>query len=1053
MYISDTAISKPVLTVVAMLMFVVFGIVALTQLDTDEYPEIDAPVVVVAVPYPGASPDIVEREVVDPIEEAISGISGIDRMRSSSLDSYANIIVEFDFSKDPKVATQEIRDKISSIRNDLPLEMEEPILTQFDPADRPIVSLTLSSPGLTGAELTRMADPDITRRLRGISGVATVNLVGAIERELVVEIRPRDLEATGVSVGQLVQALQTQNLASPVGRLEGALEERTIRLKGRLESPADFKQLVVSQTGGRVVRLGDLADVKDSTEEPRSYAAYNDEEAVGFDILKSTGFSTTAVANEVRAKVHEIQRELPAGVTLRVAQDGGERVDASVTGVQEALIEGAALTVAVVFLFLNSWRSTVITGLALPVSVLASFVAVWAFGFTLNTMSLLGLSLAIGILIDDAIVVRENIVRHVEMGKSHLKAAHEGTNEIGLAVTATTLSIVVVFIPIAFLGGMAGQWFKPFGLTIACSVLVSLFVSFSLDPMLSAYWPDKHGPLHTRWFISRWLGYFNLWFDRQAERYKSVIAWALDHRYSMIALALASFIGALALPATGVIPAALVPIQDNSMFSIDLDVPPGSNLEYAKAKGQEVARIARKRPEVAYTYIAMGREGDVVDEGSVFVKLLPKAERSRIQADIEADIRSEIVRISGVLSSISGGWNPGEKAIQIQLKGQEAGELTRLAQQVANEMRQVPGAVDVDLSTKGQKPELEVQVDRGLAGSLGITVGQVAQALRPAFAGIDVGDWVDPSGETRDVTIRLAPESRTVVADLESMPLLVSGPEGTTKTIPLGQVARITPGLGPARIDHLDRDRVINVEANTEGAALSEVVGGAMARIEKNVKFPAGYGLSQGGQTEEQQEIFTQMFLAIGVAVMLMYFVLVVQFGSFLEPFSILLSLPLSLIGVMLALYFTGFPLEIMSMIGVVLLVGIVAKNAILLIDFAKWSEEAGMERREALIQAGRVRLRPILMTTFALVAGMIPVAMGSGEGGDFRAPLGIAVIGGVITSTLLTLLVIPTVYETLADTRDWIIARFKGERRHHKQTHEPGAPLVAPDRARLTDA
>src|SRR5689334_3178665 len=1053
MYISDTAITKPVLTVVAMLMFVVFGIVALTQLDTDEYPEIDAPVVVVAVPYPGASPDIVEREVIDPIEEAISGISGIDRMKSSSLDSYATIQVEFDYSKDPKVATQEIRDKISSIRNDLPQEMEEPILTQFDPADRPIVSLTLSSPGLSGAELTRMADPDITRRLRGISGVAAVNLVGKIERELVVEIRPRDLQATGVSVGQVVQALQSQNLAVPVGRLAGTLEERTIRLKGRLDSPLDFKQLVVSQSGGRVVRLGDLADVKDSTEEPRSYAAYNDEEAVGFDILKSTGFSTTKVANEVRAKVQEIQRTLPAGVTLRVAQDGGERVDASVKGVEEALIEGAALTVAVVFLFLNSWRSTVITGLALPVSVLASFVAVWAFGFTLNTMSLLGLSLAIGILIDDAIVVRENIVRHVEMGKDHLKAAHEGTSEIGLAVTATTLSIVVVFIPIAFLGGMAGQWFKPFGLTIASSVLVSLFVSFSLDPMLSAYWPDKHGPLHTRWLLSRWLGYFNLWFDRQAERYKSVIAWALDHRFAMIGLAIASFVGALALPATGVIPAALVPIQDNSMFSIDLDVPPGSNLEYAKAKGQEVARIARKRPEVAYTYIAMGRDGDVVDEGSVFVKLLPKAQRSRIQSDIEADIRGEISKISGVMASISGGWNPGEKAIQIQIKGQQAGELTRLAQQVANEMRQVPGAVDVDLSTKGQKPELEVQVDRGLAGSLGLTVGQVAQALRPAFAGLDVGDWVDPSGETRDVWIRMAPESRTIVADLESMPLLVPGPDGTTKSIPLGQVAHIAQGLGPARIDHLDRDRVISVEANTEGRALSEVVNGAMERINQNVKFPAGYGLSQGGQTKDQQEIFGQMLLAIGVAVMLMYFVLVVQFGSFLEPFSILLSLPLSLIGVMLALYFTGFPLEIMSMIGVVLLVGIVAKNAILLIDFAKWSEEAGMERREALIMAGRVRLRPILMTTFALVAGMVPVALGSGEGGDFRAPLGISVIGGVITSTLLTLLVIPTVYESLADTRDWIIARLKGEKRHHKKAHEPGAPLVAPDRARLTDA
>src|SRR6187401_1484791 len=801
MFISDTAIKRPVLTIVAMLLFVVFGLVALFQLDTDEYPEIDAPIVVIAIPYPGASPDVVEREVIEPIEEVISGISGIDRMTSNSLDSFGNIIVEFEFEKDPQQAMQDVRDEISSIRNDLPSEMEEPILTRFDPNDQPIVSLTLSSPALAGAELTRMVDPDITRRLRGIAGVAQVDLVGGIERQQVVEIQPKSLQSAGVGVAQVVGALQAQNLASPVGRLEGEMSERTIRLKGRLERPSDFAQLVVSESNGRIVRLGDVAQVRDGTEESRSTALYNDEEAVGIDIVKSRGFSTTAVAEHVRREVAEIQQTLPAGVTLRVARDAGVRVEASVESVQEALLEGAGLTVAVVFLFLNSWRSTVITGLALPVSVLAWFVAVWAFGFTLKTMSLLGLSLAIGILIDDAIVVRENIVRHVDMGKDHLTAAHEGTNEIGLAVTATTLSIVVVFIPIAFLGGMAGQWFKPFGLTIACSVLVSLFVSFSLDPMLSAYWPDTHGPLHTRWFISRWLGYFNLWFDRQAERYKSVIAWALDHRYSMITLAVASFIGALALPAMGIIPAALVPIQDNSMFSIDLDVPPGSNLEYAKAKAQEVARIARKRPEVAYTYISMGREGDVVDEGSVFVKLVPKAERSRIQADIEADIRSEIVKISGLMSAIDGGWNPGEKAIQIQLKGQQAGELTRLAQQVAAEMRQVPGAVDVDLSTKGQKPALEVQLDRSLAGSLGITVGQVAQALRPAFAGIDVGDWVDPSGETRDVTVRLAPQSRTVVADLEALPLVVNSAEGP-RTIPLGQIARVTPLIVQARSDH-----------------------------------------------------------------------------------------------------------------------------------------------------------------------------------------------------------------------------------------------------------
>jgi HAE1 family hydrophobic/amphiphilic exporter-1 len=1025
MFISDLAIKRPVLTIVAMLALSVFGIVSLAQLDTDEYPEIDAPIVVVAIPYPGASPDVVEREVIDPIEEVITGISGVDRMRSSSLDSFGNIIVEFVFGKDPQQASQEIRDEISSIRDDLPVEMKEPILTRFDPNDRPIVSLTLSSPALSGAELTRMLDPDITRVLRAVPGVAQVDLVGGIERELVIEIRPHALQASGVSVAELVMAVQSQNLASPVGRLEGDLEERTIRLRGRLASPSDFAQLVVAESRGRIIRLGDVAQIRDGTEEPRSTALYNGEDAVGVNILKSRGYSTTAVAAQIREKVAEIQQTLPAGVTLRVVADSGERVSASVRSVGEALVEGAALTVAVVFLFLNSWRSTVITGLALPVSVLASFVAVWAFGFTLNTMSLLGLSLAIGILIDDAIVVRENVVRHVEMGRDHYRAAFEGTNEIGMAVTATTLSIVVVFVPIAFLGGIAGQWFKPFALTIVCSVLVSLFVSFSLDPMLSAYWPDPHVPMERRPLISRLLGRFNHWFDRRAESYKRVIGWALDHRVAMAGLAVASFVGALALPMVGLIGAGFTPEVDQSEFAVLLETPAGSNLAYTRARAEAVARAARQQPEVRHTYVTVGGEGEAVDEGSVFVKLIPKAERTRSQAEIVAAIRKDLAGIAGISTSFGTGFNQGEKQIQLQVQGPDAGVLARLADAVVVEVQQVPGAVDVGLSTKGQKPELDVTVDRGLAGSLGVTVGQVAQALRPAFAGIDVGDWIDPSGETRDVTVRLAPESRSVVADLEALPVTVTGPDDAPRSVPLGQVARIAPSIGPARIDHLDRERVITVEANTQGRPLSDVVRDIMNRVPAGVKFPAGYSLRQGGETEDQTEIFTQMLVAIGVAVMLMYFVLVVQFGSFLEPFAILLSLPLSLIGVMLALLITGETLNIMSMIGVVLLMGIVAKNAILLIDFAKWSEEAGLDRREALIQAGRVRLRPILMTTFALIAGMVPVALGAGEGGDFRAPLGIAVIGGVLTSTVLTLLVIPTVYETLADARDWLASRL----------------------------
>jgi HAE1 family hydrophobic/amphiphilic exporter-1 len=1024
MWISDTAIKRPVITLVTMLALVVFGLAALTRLDLDEFPEISPPVVVVAVPYPGASPDIVEREVIDPIEEVISGISGLDRMQSNSLDGFGTIIAEFIFAKDTQEALQEIRDEISGIRNQLPPEIEEPILTRFSPVDQPIVSLTLSSPGLSGPELTQLADPGVTRQLRGIPGVASVDVVGGVERELTVELRPRDLEALAVSIGDVVQALQAQNLAAPVGRLSGELDERTIRLLGRLETPADFARLVVLEADGRVVRLGDVADVRDGTEEPRSAALFNGEPAVGINILKSSGFSTSAVAEGIRAEVEAIQETLPPGVTLQIVRDTGVAVDDSVANVRDALLEGAALTVFVVFLFLNSWRSTVITGLALPVSVLASFISVWAFGFTLNTMSLMGLSLAIGILIDDAIVVRENIVRHVEMGDTHYRASFTGTDEIGLAVTATTMSIIVVFIPIAFMGGLFGQFFMPFALTIAASVLVSLFVSFSLDPMLSAYWPDPDVPMERRAWISRLLGRFNRWFDRQADNYTSVIGWALRHRLAMVFLAVLTFGGALALPVLGVIGSAFTPDADGAEFFVQLETPPGSNVEYTRRQAIEVGRVAQQHSEVLYTFATIGGQGGAVDEGQVYVKLSRRSQRDRHQSEIVAEVRRELGRLNGVTASIPTGFNGGQKAIQLQLQGPDADTLAGLADQIAAEVRQVPGAVDVGLSTRGQKPELNVELDRGLAGSLGVTVGQVAQALRPAFAGIDVGDWVDPSGETRDVTVRLRPESRTRVQDLEALPLVLggNGPDGPV-TVPLGQVARLVPSVGPAQIDHLDSARVVTIEANTEGLALSEVVGAIMARVGQTVTLPPGYTLQQGGETEQQAEIFGQTALALGIALLLMYFVLVVQFGSFAEPLPILFSLPLSLIGVMLALLVTGNTLNIMSMMGVMLLMGIVAKNAILLIDFAKVSQARGLSRRDAIIQAGRVRLRPILMTSFALIAGMVPVSLGIGDGADFRAPLGIAVIGGVITSTVLTLLVIPTFYDIVAGWRDGVAA------------------------------
>src|SRR4051812_10291592 len=551
MVISDFAIKRPLVTVVAMVALVIFGLFALMKLKTDEFPDVAPPWLTVAVVYPGASPEGVEKEVLDPIEEQVASIAGVKRIMSKAYDGYALLMVEFLFDKDLNEASQDVRDAISTVRIDLPAEMEEPIIRKFNDTDRPIVSVALSSVSLSPAELTRLADPGITRELRSVSGVSDVQVFGKVERELTVEVRPERLQSANVSIGQVVQAIMMQNLAAPVGAITGALEEKSIRLRGRMDNVQEFANLIVADRNGRLVRLGEVADVKDATAEPRTLAMYNNTEGVGIDIRKMKGYSTTDVASRIRARLDQLQKTLPPGTKLDVIKDSGERVDRAVANVEESLILGAVLTVLVVFLFLNSWRSTVITGVALPISVLASFIAVWALGFRLETRSLLGPPLAIGILIDDAIPVRENIVRPVEMGKDHSPAARDGTAEIGLAVAATTFSILAVFVPIGFMTGISGQWFKPFALTIASSVAVSLFVSFSLDPMLSAYWPDPHKEEHEKGWITKKLDHFNHWLNRQSENYKKVVGWALDHRMAMVAIAVLTFFASFLLPISG----------------------------------------------------------------------------------------------------------------------------------------------------------------------------------------------------------------------------------------------------------------------------------------------------------------------------------------------------------------------------------------------------------------------------------------------------------------------------------------------------------------------
>jgi HAE1 family hydrophobic/amphiphilic exporter-1 len=546
--------------------------------------------------------------------------------------------------------------------------------------------------------------------------------------------------------------------------------------------------------------------------------------------------------------------------------------------------------------------------------------------------------------------------------------------------------------------------------------------------MLSAYWPDPQVEAHERRnAIARTLDRFNNWFNRQAERYKSLIAWALDHRVAVVLIAIGTFVGALALPALGLVGASFFGTEDQSEVIIALETPPGSNLAYTKIKAEEAARIARAHKDIVrFTYTTTGGQTGDVNTGQVYVRLVPKADRNIGAEDFGRQLRKEVGQIGGAeMSVFTNAFGGDQKQIQIQLRGGTIKSMTPAAELLASQVRTVPGAVDIGLSTKGQKPELSVDINRGLAGTLGITVAQVAQSLRPAFAGIKAGDWVDPNDEMREVNVRLAPEARQRASDLEQLPIVVNGPDGRPRTLPLGQIASITQSLGPAQVSHLDSDPVVTVQANTSGRPLTEVMRDINAKIAK-ITLPPGVRITQGGEAKDQAEVFGRIFSALGIAVMLMYLILVMQFGSFLEPLAIMASLPLSLIGVMLALMITKTTINIMSLIGVILLMGIVAKNAILLIDFAKWAREKdGVPRREALIMAGAIRLRPIMMTTLALIAGMIPVALGIGEGAEFRAPLGRAVIGGVITSTLLTLVVIPTFYEILDEWREWVLTRF----------------------------
>ncbi len=1007
MFLSNFSIKQPVTTVAIIIVLMCLGLLALKNLRVNQIPDVDMPVMVVTFPYPGASPESVERDIINRIEKSLQSIPQIYELRSTASDGQAQFVIMFDFKKDMTQSGDEVRNAIAGVRYKLPIEMREPVLFRIDPSADPIMNLGLSSTKLSHAEISRLAEDVLADQLRGLDGVAVVNVDGSLNRELSVLLHAQKLREYNVSAGEVVNALRAQNTNAPVGRVKGDLDEQNIRLVGRIESPREFDDIVIKRQGNEVVRLGQVATVEDGFAEPGSYSLRSGHPNVGLSVIRQREASTVTVAKRVREEADKINKTLPEGTKLEVTRDGGEEASDNLGNVIHALIFGAGLTIFVVYAFLNSWRSTLITGLSLPTSAIAAFIAVWLCGFTLNFMTLLGLSLAIGVLIDDAIVVRENIVRHMERGEDRMTAARNGTAEIGLAVTATTFSIVAVFVPVAFMGGGAGEWFRPFAVTVVSSVLVSLFISFTLDPMLSAYWGDPVGHAQReRKGLEKYFAKFNTWFDQQANRYGDLIAWCLHHRKIMAVGAFLLLVAALGYQFGGFGRSEFLPKSDYGTLAIEVRTPSSTSLEYARNKVERAAELARSMPETKSTDARVNATG-----GRVWVDVGDKGDRSRSLQEIAGALRELLKQLVGAEYVVFDDLNQGaRKPVQIQFYGENSRRLMEITNEFMDKVRKIPGAVDVGLSEQDPKDELRIELDRGLANQLGISVNDAAQTLRVAFAGVEVGDWVDPVGESRDVAVRLAPEDRVSAANIEHLPIAVTG---TNMMVPLEQIATVTMDKGPARINHLNGKRTVTVAANVQGVDAGTVTAAAM-KIANTITFPQGYGLGLGGASRDQAELFAEMGIALVMGIFVMYLVLVMQFGSFTAPIPIMLSLPLSLIGVVLALVLTRGSLNLMSFIGVIMLMGLVAKNAILLIDCTREEEKRGVDREEALMHAGRQRLRPILMTTFALIAGMMPVAIGIGEGGEFYSPMAVAIIGGTIVSTMLTLLVVPSFYDSI---------------------------------------
>ena len=1049
MWFTRVSLNNPVLATMMMVALVVLGLFSMQRLKVDQFPSIDFPTVVVITDYPGAAPEIVESEVSKKIEEAVNSIAGISSLTSRSYEGQSVVIISFDLTMDGRKSADDVREKVASVKPLLRAEVKEPRVLRFDPSAKAIWSVAVlpdgKGPALSAVELTNWAEQVFKKRLENVPGVGSATVVGGTKREINIYLNPQAMEAFGITPDQVVSAVRNENQDLPLGSIRSLEQERVIQVSGRIQRPEDFGNIIVARKNGAPVRVSQIAQLKDGAQEVENLALYNGQRTLLLSVQKSQDDNTIAVVDGLEKTLAEVRKQLPAGIRLETIADGSRQIRVSVDNVNRTLIEGAVLTVLIVFLFLNSWRSTIITGLTLPIALIGTFLFMYMLGFTINMISMMALSLCVGLLIDDAIVVRENIVRHIQMGKTPFQAAMDGTQEIGLAVLATTLSIVAVFLPIGFMAGIIGKFFHEFGLTIVVAVLISMFVSFTLDPMLSSVWHDpsvqnhgKHsGPAN--WY-DKTIGRVTGWFDRGtnylADVYQGILRWALGHKLTTVLLALGIFISSVFMvPLLGT---EFVPKSDFSETTVNFYTPVGSSLEVTEARAKQVEAIVREFPEVRYTLTTINTgnaQGKMY--ANIYIRMVDRKARKRGIEEISTILRERLAHVPGITVTHIGLFDSvgGSKQITFSVLGSDIQTLERIAQSALPKLRDIPGLVDLDSSMKPNKPTLELQVNREAASDLGLSLAQIGNSLRTLVAGQTVGNWRASDDQTYDVNVRLNPAARDSATDLERMPLAMgSNADGSGRIVRLNQVAKLVETHTSNQINRRDLLREVSINANVSGRSAGEV-SKDIKKVMDGITMPPGYSTQFSGSTKDMADSFGYAVSALALGIVFIYMILASQFKSFLQPLALMTALPLTLIGVVLALMAFRSTLSMFSIIGVLMLMGLVTKNAILLVDFAIRAREGGtdaqghavpgMDRNAALLMAAKVRLRPILMTTLAMIFGMVPLAFALSEGSEMRAPMGQAVIGGVITSSLLTLVVVPVVYCYLDDLGQWMRRLF----------------------------